>query len=78
MTAPVVLPATAAGVLLVVVCALALGVALLPGVLDGWGAAQSLTVQPADMQRQLIPTWTLAMTSSALGLGAGYALWSRR
>ena len=63
---------------LVVVCALALGVALLPGVLDGWGAAQSLTVQPADMQRQLIPTWTLAMTSSALGLGAGYALWSRR
>ena len=63
---------------LVVVCALALCVAMLPGVLDGWGAAQSLTVQPADMQRQVIPTWALTMTGSALGLGAGYALWSRR
>ncbi len=63
---------------LVLVCTLALGVAMLPGILDGWGAAQSLTVQPADLQGQVIPTWTLAMTFSALGLGAGYALWSRR
>jgi hypothetical protein len=63
---------------LVLICALALGTAMLPGLLEGWGAAQSLTVQPADLQRQVLPTWTLAMTSSALSLGAGYALWSRR
>ena len=63
---------------LVLVCALGLGVAMLPGMLDGWGAAQSLTVQPADLQGQIVPTWTLAMTGAALSLGAGYALWSRR
>jgi len=63
---------------LVLICALALGVAMLPGMLDGWGAAQNLTVQPADLQTQIVPTWTLAMTGTALGLGAGYALWSRR
>ncbi|MDA1183528.1 MAG: hypothetical protein O2930_02650 [Acidobacteria bacterium] len=63
---------------LVLVCALALGVAMLPGFLDGWGAAQSLTAQPGDLQRQMIPTWALAMTGSSLGLGASYAVWSRR
>ena len=63
---------------LVVICALSLGVAMMPGILDGWGAAQSLTVQPADQQRQAIPIWALAMTGAALGLGGGYALWSRR
>ena len=63
---------------LVIVCALGLGVAMLPGVLDGWGAAQALTVQPIDPQARVIPAWTLAMSGAALGLGAGYALWSRR
>ena len=63
---------------LVLVCALALGVAMLPGVLDGWSAAQNLTVQPANLQGSVVPAWTLAMTSGALGLGGGYALWSRR
>ena len=63
---------------LVLICALALGVAMLPGILDGWGAAQSLTVQPADLPDAVVPAWTLAMTGAALGLGAGYALWSRR
>jgi len=63
---------------LVFICALGLGVAMLPGVLDGWGAAQSLTIQPVDMQGQVVPAWTVAMTGTALGLGAGYALWSRR
>ena len=63
---------------LVIICALGLGVAMLPGVLDGWGAAQSLTILPVDMQGQVVPTWTLAMTGAALGLGAGYSLWSRR
>ena len=63
---------------LVIICALGLGVAMLPGLLDGWGAAQSLTMQPADVQNQVVPAWTLAMTGVALGLGAGYSLWSRR
>ena len=63
---------------LVIVCAVGLGVAMLPGVLDGWGAAQSLTVQPIDPQARVVPAWTLAMSGIALGLGGGYALWSRR
>ena len=63
---------------LVAICALAIAVAMLPGILDGWSAAQSLTLEPGDQQRQLIPAWALAMTGSALGLGAGYAVWSRR
>jgi hypothetical protein len=63
---------------LILICALALGTAMLPGMLDGWGAARSLTVQPADLQGQVVPIWTLAMSGTALSLGAGYALWSRR
>ena len=63
---------------LVVVFALGLGVAMLPGVLDGWSTAQSLTMQPADAQNRVVPAWTLAMTGAAFGLGASYSLWSRR
>jgi hypothetical protein len=63
---------------LLLVCVLGLCVAMLPGVLDGWRAAQSLTVQPADVQDRVIPGWALLMTGISLALGAGYALWSRR
>ena len=63
---------------LVIIAALALGVAMLPGVLDGWGTAQSLTIQPVDMPGQVIPAWTLGMAGASLGLGAGYSLWNRR
>ena len=63
---------------LVLICVLGLGVAMLPGVLDGWRAAQNLTMQPADAQYRMIPAWTLATTGVALALGAGYSLWSRR
>ena len=63
---------------LVIVCVLGLVVAMLPGVLDGWRAAQNFTMQPADVQYRIVPTWTLATTGMALALGAGYSLWSRR
>ena len=54
-------------------------VAMLPGILDGWRAAASLSVPgEAPAPAAMIPAWTLAVGAAALGGGAMYSFWSRR
>lgn len=63
---------------------LGLGVAVVPGVLDGWHAARNLsgaadaTAEAGRHVRASIPMWTLAVLIMASSLGAVYSLWSRR
>ena len=56
-----------------------LGVATLPGVLDGWHAATNLsgTAERAAAVAA-IPTWTLALLLASMLLGGAASLWSRR
>ena len=57
---------------------LGLGVAILPGVLDGWHAAANLAAGASRDAATMVPAWTLALLLSSTSLGALYALWSRR
>lgn len=60
-------------------CLLGLVVAIIPGVIDGWQAAASLTIEPATPGPTTpVPMWTLALVGTATALGAVYSLWSRR
>jgi len=64
---------------LVVIVLLGLGVAVLPGLLDGWQAAANLTVASSEPESSVaIPAWTLTLVGSATALGAAYSLWGRR
>jgi hypothetical protein len=64
---------------LVAIMLLGLGVAVVPGILDGWQAAANLTVASSQPEsRAAIPAWTVAIVGSATALGAVYSLWSRR
>lgn len=59
---------------------LGLGVAMLPGVLDGWQAATNLS--GAQEQRATapasIPMWTLVLLLASTSLGALHSVWGRR
>ena len=60
-------------------CLFGLVVAIMPGVIDGWQAAATLTIEPATTGPTIpLPTWTLALVGTAMALGAVYSLWSRR
>ena len=60
-------------------CAFGLVVAIMPGVIDGWQAAATLTIEPATTGPTIpVPTWTLTLVGTAMALGAVYSLWSRR
>jgi hypothetical protein len=64
---------------LLAVAALGIGVAILPGVLDGWQAAANLNV-PAerDPAFRAIPGWTRILVGASVVSGGLYAVWSRR
>jgi hypothetical protein len=65
------------GVLAIMV--LALVVAVMPGVMDGWQAATNLSgaqERPADPVA--IPLWTLVLIFASTTLGGVYSMWSRR
>jgi hypothetical protein len=64
---------------LLAITAVGLGVAVLPGVLDGWHAAANLSA--AGSERPIVasvPMWTLAVLLITSCLGALYSSWSRR
>ena len=66
---------------LLVMVALGLSMAALPGISEGWHAAVNLSVQggPADPgPSAAMPGWTLIVASAALVCGGLFSLWSRR
>ena len=64
---------------LLAIAVLGLGVALLPGVLDGWQAAANLSAAGAERRGGAsVPMWTLVLLLITSCLGALYSSWSRR
>jgi hypothetical protein len=63
---------------MLIVSVVALGVAVLPGVLDGWQAATTLSAASERTPAAAVPTWTLGVLLTSSLLGACYSLWSRR
>lgn len=57
---------------------LAVAVAVLPGVLDGWHAAANLAATSDRETVASVPMWTLALLLTSTCLGALYSSWSRR
>jgi hypothetical protein len=58
---------------------LGLGVALMPGILDGWQAARNLSGASERVESSIaLPMWTLALVLTSLSLGGLYSVWSRR
>lgn len=55
-----------------------LGVAVLPGVLDGWQAAGNLAAATERVATASLPMWTLLLLLTASSCGALHSLWSRR
>jgi len=55
-----------------------MGVAILPGVLDGWQAATNLAAATDRVATSSLPMWTLLLLVTTSSCGAFYSLWSRR
>ena len=55
-----------------------LGVAILPGVMDGWQAATNLAAATERVPTASLPMWTLFLVLTTSSCGAFYSLWSRR
>ena len=55
-----------------------LGVAILPGVLDGWQAATNLSAATERVATASLPMWTLLLLLTTSSCGAFYSIWSRR
>jgi hypothetical protein len=63
---------------LMILAVIGLGVAALPGVLEGWQLAASLgAADQRDPTRAALPSWTLVLVGASMVLGALHALWSR-
>ena len=63
---------------LLIIALVALAVAVLPGIQDGWQAAGNLTMAAERPPQAAIPLWTLALLLVSTLLGALYSFWSRR
>jgi hypothetical protein len=64
---------------LLAIAVLGLGVAMLPGVLDGWQAAANLSAAGSERRAAAsMPMWTLMVLLITSCLGALYSSWSRR
>ena len=55
-----------------------LGVAILPGVMDGWQAATNLSAATERVPTASLPMWTLLLVLTTSSCGAVYSVWSRR
>ena len=55
-----------------------LGVAILPGVMDGWQAATNLAAATERVPTASLPMWTLLLVLTTSSCGAVYSVWSRR
>lgn len=66
---------------LLLLAAVGVAAAALPGILDGWHAAVNLSVKggpsPAGTDA-IVPAWTIAVASAALVSGGLFSVWSRR
>jgi hypothetical protein len=63
---------------LIMAAVLGAGVAVLPGIVDGWQAAGNLTAQAERTAQQALPVWTLVTGALSLVAGVAYGVWSRR
>ena len=64
---------------LLAILVLGLGVAAIPGVLDGWQAAVNLSGATERAANPVsLPVWTFAALATWSSLGALYSVWSRR
>lgn len=67
---------------LLLLAAVGVAAAALPGILEGWHAAVNLSVRggasPAATADAIIPLWTIAVGSAALVSGGLFSIWSRR
>ena len=54
-----------------------LGVAMAPGVVTGWGAAQALNLPDRNISAPMVPSWVIAIGSGAILLGGAHRLWRR-
>ena len=67
---------------LLLLAALSMAAAALPGILEGWHAAVNLSVKggpsAGPAADAIIPGWTIAVGSAALVSGGLFSIWSRR
>jgi hypothetical protein len=63
---------------MLMISAVGLGVAILPGVLDGWQAATNLSAAAERVATASLPAWTLLLLLTTWSCGALYSVWSRR
>jgi len=62
---------------LILVAALALLLALAPGLAAGWRSAVALNVGERGGSARPVPVWVLVIGGASLGLGSAYSVWRR-
>jgi hypothetical protein len=63
---------------LLILLAGGLTLGVLPGVLDGWQSAVTLTAIAAPASDTDVPVWLVAAVAGSLALGGVHSVWSRR
>jgi hypothetical protein len=63
---------------LLVMCALGLGVAMIPDILSGWRSALALNRQAQDNANHIIANWVLVLSAISVALGGLYSFLRRR
>jgi hypothetical protein len=63
---------------LLAVLLLGTGVAILPGVLDGWQTAAVLNARMPGATAVTVPAWVVVVVAASMAMGAVSSLWSRR
>ena len=63
---------------LLVVLALAVVVAMAPGIVAGWQSAALLNIRQMEAASPPLPSWTLLVSLGAATLGGLYTVWTRR
>ncbi len=56
---------------------IALVVAVAPGVVTGWSAAQALNLPDRNASAPMVPSWVMAIGGGAMFLGGAHGLWRR-
>jgi hypothetical protein len=54
-----------------------LAVAMAPGVVTGWSAAQALNLPDRNTSAPMVPSWVIAVGGGAIFLGGAHRLWRR-
>lgn len=75
---PVFAPAVLREEALMALLLIAIVVAIAPGVITGWSAAQTLNLPDRNTSAPMVPSWVVAVGGGAVFLGGVHRLWSRR